>query len=41
MLEPLCIDQHSAVGLSAQARDTARQEEEEKHANFKLRKVTI
>ncbi len=29
-----------AVGVSAQARDTARQEEEEEHADSNLRRVT-
>jgi hypothetical protein len=31
----------SAVGLSAQARDTAQQEEEEEHAGSNLRRVTV
>jgi hypothetical protein len=30
-----------AVGLSAQARDTARQEEEEETADSNLRRVTV
>ncbi len=37
----LLVSYNSAVGPFAQARDTARQEEEEEHADLNLRKVTI
>jgi hypothetical protein len=36
-----CTGGGHAVGLFAQARDTAQQEEEEEHADCNLRKVTI
>jgi hypothetical protein len=37
----LLVLYNSAVGPSAQARDTAQREEEEEHADHNLRKMTI